>query len=335
MGKSLFEQSEDLTAKNTITPVTEDYDESKGVAGRVAELSAQDSPLNEAARTRAAQESAKRGLTNSSLGVQAGEQAVLSQAVPIATADASLYSNNSLANRAARNSAATSNAQIGASLGGQAMGLQSAETQQNKQLVQQQQQIDAQIDQFAKSLGMSAQDLALRRDSLTAQQQQAADALLLQKQQLAQQQTQFDTSLGANQGNFTTELAQRQKQFESTQALQTTMANLDAATKVKLGELELASRSDVQGSVNISNAWQQMMVNVQSIQNNPNLEAAAKTTLINNNLEAFKSFSVFWKKTTGSDADIGDLLTFGMASTPASAPGVVPPGANTEVFGGA
>lgn len=61
------------------------------VAGQVKTLIDENSPLMQQARTSAAKESGRRGLINSSMAVQAGENAVYQAAVPIATADAATY----------------------------------------------------------------------------------------------------------------------------------------------------------------------------------------------------------------------------------------------------
>lgn len=369
-----MDMADDLTKKNTIAPVTQEFDESKGVAGRTNAILQTDSPLMQTAATQGAQSAAKRGLLNSSVGVQAGQQAVVNSAVPIATADASLYQQGSLANLAAKNSAATSNAQIGAQLGGQAMTLGSQERQtadtlaqraseqsqqaqqfgvtsgqgqqqidaqkaqfaqqlgmtakeldlRVQQLGQAQQQIDAQKEQFAAQLGMTGKDLDLRRDQLTAQQQQFVDSLNVQKQQLTQQQAQFDTSLASNNANFSKELGQKQAQFDAAQVQQTVLAKADNETRLQLAQLDKDSRADIAGSQNISNAWGTMMQNIANVQNNANLDEAAKRTLVQNNIGAFQSFTNFWKKTGGSDADISDLLNFNIAAAPAPAPPPAP-----------
>jgi hypothetical protein len=61
------------------------------VAGQMKGLLSQDNPYITQARTRAAQAANQRGLLNTSLGVQAGEEAAISQALPIASADAQTY----------------------------------------------------------------------------------------------------------------------------------------------------------------------------------------------------------------------------------------------------
>lgn len=61
------------------------------VEGRTAELLKSGNPLLEQAKTNALQSANARGLLNSSIGVEAGEQAVLNQAENIATKDAAIY----------------------------------------------------------------------------------------------------------------------------------------------------------------------------------------------------------------------------------------------------
>ena len=317
MAINLMDKAQDILAKNQITPVTQQFDESKGVASRVNQLTTKGTPLMQTAATRASQASAARGLTNSSLAAQAGEQAVIETATPIASADANLYQQQSLKNQDAENAARTNNAGNAISLSANAMGLENSNLQQDKSLAeqsrqfnttsaqnqqqidaqreqfnrtyaQQQQQIDAQISQFAQQLGMTEKDLQLRRDSLNAEQQRALDSLNLQKQQLAQQQS----------------------QFEAGQAQNITLAQMDAANRVKLAELEAANKSSVQGSQNISNAWGSMMQGITSIQTNPELSQETKSTLIQQQMDQFGAFSNFWKKLGGSSADVSDLLNF-------------------------
>ena len=88
-----------LTSDAMIAPSTTEFDESKGVAGRVNSLVSQDNPLMQTAQTRAAQAANARGLRNSSTAVQAGQQAVIETATPIASADAQLFQQQALTDR--------------------------------------------------------------------------------------------------------------------------------------------------------------------------------------------------------------------------------------------
>lgn len=75
------------------------------VAGQLDKLLAADSPVLQRARSSAAGVANSRGLLNSSMGVQAGEAAVIDAAVPIAGADAGVYNLAARENQAAGNTA--------------------------------------------------------------------------------------------------------------------------------------------------------------------------------------------------------------------------------------
>lgn len=269
------------------------YDEANSVENRTARIVKSGSPLMQLAETRGLQDAAKRGLSGGSIGIEAMGNSILAAAAPIAQADAGL---------------ATQTANVNTQV-------QGAQSMQAVDIAQKMRELDTQREQFAQSLGMTQQDLNLRRDTLTQNQQQFLQQIDVQKQQLTQQESQFGRSLAANQGNFQAELAQRE-----------VIAKMDSSTRLQLGQLDAQSRQAIQGSVNIGNAWNQMMANIQAIQNNPNLEAGAKSTLINNNMQAFQSFSNFWQKLQGG-VDVSDLLNFGVAAgggstqAPAPAPG--------------
>lgn len=312
---SLMDAAEELNRKNQVIPLTNEFDESKSTEGRVAGIVDANSPLMQRARVQGTQMAAQRGLVNTTLAGEAEQNAVLDKAVPIAQTDAGLYSQNSLANLAAKNQAAVVNANNGVQAGTTALGLQNSNDQQDKTLAQQdrqfgvqagqaQQQIDAQIDQFAKSMGMTVEDLKIKRDTLNAQQSQYLAGL-------------------ENQRAIANLNSETQK----------AIANLSSDTQLQIAKLEQANKDDIQGSVNIGNAWSQTMSSIANIQNNPNLEESAKRTLIQNNIDSFQSFAAFWKKNSGTDApDISDLLNFNMANATAptinpATPGYNPPNA--------
>lgn len=272
--------AEELARQNTVTPTLTNFDESKGVAGRAASIIGADSPLMQQAATRGTQLAAQRGLTNSSLAAEASQNAVLNAAVPIATADASLFNQGLLANQQAGQQAAVTNAQMGVQAGLQGM-----------------------------QTGESAR--------------QADTAAGLERQKLDINQSQFGQTLAANQGNFSAELAQRGQQFEATKQQQLVMQNMDLASRERMVGIEAQYKTELQGSVNISSSWQKMMDTISAIQNNSNLDPAARQTLIENNLQQFQSFAQFWKKTQPAGTDISALLDFGVgvaAPTPPTQP---------------
>lgn len=318
MATSVFDQKQydDLATGSQIEPVTQDFDESKGVAGRVDSIIKTNSPLMQTAQTRAAQQANAKGLRNSSMAVQAGQQAVIETATPIANADASLYQQQALKNQDARNSTNQFNSnarttvgltgleagqkenQFGRSLMEQARQFDTQTTQQgaqfDKNLALQQDQLTAQREQFAQQLGLDVKQLDLQRDQLTQQQRQFLDELDLKGRQLTESARQSDAQL----------------------ANQRTIAQMDADNRIKLAEVEAGFKKDIAGNENIANAWGTMMQNINQIQNNPDMEADAKRVNIQNQIAAFQSFTGFWKKATGGTVDVGDLLNFGVDSGP-------------------
>lgn len=106
------------------TPEGFTVDNKQTVQGQVDDIIRKDSPLMQQAATRARQTSNARGMINSSMAVGAGQEAVISAALPIAQQDASTYSaahtNTQNAKNAAlnfdaagKNQASQTNAQLG------------------------------------------------------------------------------------------------------------------------------------------------------------------------------------------------------------------------------
>lgn len=365
MALTIAEDFDKLAASNKIAPVLQTFDESKGVAGRVNSITSSGSPLMQTARTRAAQSSAKRGLLNSSIGAQAGEQAVIETATPIASADASLFQQQQLANQNASNSANTVNATNAIQAGAQGRTLMEQAKLEAARLAQNQGQFDTttqierdrmtqQQGQFDKTFGLEGQKLTqqqsqfdtttgLRRDELAQNQGQFDANLSLEGQRLAQQQGQFDTTTGLKRD----ELAQQQGQFDTATAVdreklaqQQAQFAADQVLRRDLAAMEAQYKNDIQSSANISQAWTQMMQGISQIQNNPELDGPAKDTLISNQMAAFQSFSSFWKKATGGTVDVSDLLNLGIGGS-AGGGGQVPtgpimqptPGSGSNPFG--
>lgn len=418
---------EDLYKDASVQASTQAFDESKGVQGRVQSITSTGSPLMTAARTRAKQQGAKYGTLNSSLAGQAGEKAVIDSAVPIATADAQLFQNQSLANQSAKNNAALATAsnrmnvgltkfnldenarQFNANLGenvrqfdaglawdkektGQSLaeqrrqfdaGLSWDQTKTGQSLAEQQRQFNtttsqnaqqfadnlalerenlaAQREQFAQRLGLDAQNLQLQRDQLSQQDQQFLAELDQRDRQIAEQQRQFDTTtaqsdqqfaqrlslerenlaaqreqfaqrlgldsqslelqrdqLSQQDQQFLAELDQKErqlteqaKQFGDELLLRKNLAKMDRDLRQSLMDTEAKYKESIAGNENISRAWGSMMESISQIQNNPDIEAGAKATLISNAQNAFASFASFWQTTSG--VDVSALLNFGPA----------------------
>lgn len=284
----------DVARKNTITPTDVAFDESKGVAGRVSALTNSASPLMETARTKAKQYSASRGLLNSTLAGQAGEQAVIETATPIANADAGLYQQQSLTNQTARNSALTQNANNALTAGVQGS------------------QMDVSQDQASKSLMEQARQFGVT----SGQNQQQIDARNAQfDKTLTEQGRQFDTTRTDNASMFDRELGEKSRQFGLTQDQQMGLAKMNVDSKMALAKVEQDYKTEIQSSANIANAWGTVMQGIAAIQTDPTLDGDTKKTLIENNLSQFSAYSEFWKKATGGTADVSDLLKFNVVGT--------------------
>ena len=106
-------------------------------------------------------------------------------------------------------------------------------------------------------------------------------------------------------------LAQQESQFTRDQANKVTLANIDAANREKLMQLEAGYKQDIASNDNISRAWGTMMESIDRIQTNGDLDPSTKQTLISNTQASFQSFANFWKKVGGGNVDVSDLLTFG------------------------
>lgn len=309
----------DLQKQNQIEPALGTFDESKGVAGRVASITGQASPLMQTARTRAAQTAQSRGLLNSTLAAQAGEQAVIETATPIANADANLFQQQNLTNQAAKNSAATQNANNALTAGVQGAQLDVSQDQAGKSLMEQARQFNTATSQRDQQFGVTS-----------GQQQQQIDNQRAQASaSLAEGARQFDGSRTDNLAMFDRELGEKARQFGLSQEQQMALAKMDVDTKLKMAEVEATYKNQIQGSANISNAWGTMMEGIAAIQTNPNLDEATKAALINNNLASFQSFSNFWRKATGGTTDISDLLSFQVAAAPPGSGGAGGAGGST------
>lgn len=169
-------------------------------AGRLAKMLSSGSPYLEAARTKAAQASNARGLLNSSMGVQAGEQAAIEAAQPFATTDAGILANAgqynanarnqfaTAANEFARTSALTRGTQMAEALGQQrTLELQGAQLGlQGEQLAQQGRLADAEMEIKRQQLANEQTQLAQQGQQFTAQQRAALSERVLSLRQAAQ-----------------------------------------------------------------------------------------------------------------------------------------------------
>jgi multidrug efflux pump subunit AcrA (membrane-fusion protein) len=169
-----------------------------------------------------------------------------------------------------------------------------------------------------KKLGQQGEqflaNLQLEKDNLAAQREQFAQKLGLDVQQLdlsRAQLSQQDRQFLAELDQKGQQLAQQESQFTRDQANKVTLANIDAANREKLMQLEAGYKQDIASNDNISRAWGTMMESIDRIQTNGDLDPSTKQTLVSNTQASFQSFANFWKKVGGGNVDVSDLLTFG------------------------
>ena len=135
---------------------------------------------------------------------------------------------------------------------------------------------------------------------------------------------QRDEHFGVETGLKKQEIAQRDSQFSQRFDQDVKLAGIDRETRMAVLKTEAKFKTDIAGNENVANAWATTMRDISTIQNNPDLDAATKATLIKNTTGGFQAFTNFWKKTTGGAVDVSDLLNFNIESAGAQAPAAPP-----------
>ncbi len=195
------------TTGATYDPERIQLDESRDtVAGRIRSIIASNSPLARQAQTRAAQQFGRRNLRNSSMAVQAGQEALYSYALPIAQQDAATSFearrfNTTAGNRALELGATGTQAleQIGASTAGQ------SRLQAEQGLIQSR----LQAEQGDISSRLQAERGAIDERLIGAEGDVRRDLLARQGEidrQLAELQGSISSRLQAEQGDITSRL---------------------------------------------------------------------------------------------------------------------------------
>jgi hypothetical protein len=265
------------------------FDEAKGAAGRVAEITSKDSPLMQRAQGRAAQAMNARGLSNSSMAVGAAESAVIDAATPLAQTDAQLYQQTNLENARLATQAAAANAQARTQVGLDFLRTTESGRQFGEQLGLERDKFGEAVRQFdtEQSNNMSRFD-----------------------RELAEKGRQFDTGEANQSVRLQSELASRERLAALDNQTRLTVANLDATTRKDVATLENNWRLELSRNERIAGAWGTMMERIGQIQNNKDLEPGTKQQLIQQNMDLFAAFANFSKKLGDSPIDVSDLLDF-------------------------
>lgn len=231
------------TAPVTPAPVVGGVSENETVSGQIKKLIAEDSPLMEQARGSSQQQATARGLQNSSIAAQAGEQAVISSALPIAQQDASTNATRQSQNLSTVNQFGSTKQQ-----GDINSQLQKESTDQKAQLLAQEgtqtlAQINAQTDASARLQLMDQNFKSLMADK------EAGVQLTLADKNFQNQQSLLVSEYGLRAGQSVTD--QQNELARMDQQNKYTIEQIDAQAKAagkeygpKLQAQYLASVSD-------------------------------------------------------------------------------------------
>ena len=261
-------------------------DEASTVAGQVNKLTAAGSPLIDQATTAAKQQSASRGLLNSTLGITAGLDAAYRTALPIAQQDANTFASAGQFNANSAN--ATSQFNAGAT---NEVGMQREGFAQQRQL---------QDADFAQQNKTQAADLASRYDLANMDVQsraalQQADFVNQEKMQQANAALQTglqasDNAVKQSMQAYDAALKQSMQGLDNESRLQ--IATLDADNRMALAAVEAKYKNELQASQSMAASYQGMVDSFTRVMLSPDLDAAAKqkaignlTTLYNNTLQ--------------------------------------------------
>lgn len=286
------------------------------VAGQVAKITAADGPLAQAAATRAAQTANARGLINSSMAVQSGQEAVLNSALPIAQADAATYSlqgrtNTQFDNDNAQFNTNATNASRQFNTGaGNAAKLVDAQAANNLQ--------SQQIDNQAKAVFANTAQVndARKYDAQAGLQAAMANQDVAVKQSAIQ----YDASVKAALQN-------------ADMASKTQLQSMDASTRQYLADVEAKYKTRMQTSASMTSTYQSMIDNITRVMQDKDLDAGGKQAAIDN-LRTLYNGALAAQETV-SGLNLGRVLSpedF-VTTAPAAAGAPAPAPAPTPAFG--
>lgn len=176
----------------TVDPETRSVNaDTETVSGQLTSLLKKDSPLTQMARTSAKQNANSRGLVNSAMAVGAGEYAAIQSALPIAQQDANTFTQASMDNMGAKNSALSFNAGQMNNLGQfnatqqNAFGRADQDTENQKMMIGEQgtQTRLTQSEGAGQALSLTNRKAEIDRELQTLQGQQASGLSAQQAQQ--------------------------------------------------------------------------------------------------------------------------------------------------------
>jgi hypothetical protein len=266
------------------------------MANKVTEIASKDSALNQMARTEGLKAANRRGLLNSSMAIDASQDAVLRSALPIASQDA--------AQAAAKNAAAkgfeygmtaqegqqqfqTGERQAGQSyatgerLGTQefqsgeataARGWQTAENISQRGFVGTQADLDRDLQQSMQTKQLDAAQEAQIRQIASTEGIEAAN------RQLSQTLQENDINFRMREGGLDRAAALQQQQNDI--AFQTSQNQATRDLQLRIANMNLGSTERAAASQFVTNMESMYQSNYQSIMNNTSLDAKTRTGLL-------------------------------------------------------
>lgn len=272
----------------TYTPQTSQVNApTETMQGQVDSILSRDSPLMQRARSLATQQMNQRGLVNSSMAQGAGVAAMTDRALPIASQDAQTYSQRTLANQDATNQANQFNVgqsnqmfQFGQDLAGrfgmqrEQQQFQAGQTDLDRGFQADQNQFQREFQERISAIEQSGQDFRQARD--------IASREMLTRLEQAGITNRFDQDLALKSDIFNAEQINVEKrQIEDNRA--------------QLERLNLSINAQNQNipttfAASISNTT---MAGVNAVMSDPNMNAAAKQTAINN-LVSYANAQISW-----------------------------------------
>jgi len=262
------------------------------VQGQLAGILASGSPLLVQAQTRAAQAANRRGLLNSSMAVGAGESALYDAAMPIASQDATTYSQFGLSNAERAQQAELANA--------------NAKNQMEQLNVSE----EGNTNRFNVGETNTSNRFNTGETNTAARQTAAQEAD--RASQNAQLQQQSNLSAADRAAQTASQNAQLQQQTNlSNQDAQTKLMlqQMDATTRTELVNIEANYKTLMQASQSASDLYMQTLKNLSDITMNKDLSAAAKNAA----MQQQKDLLLNGMNLIGSmnNLGIGELLNFG------------------------
>lgn len=289
------------------------------VQGQLTGLISANSPLLQQARARSLAEMNARGLTNSSMAVGAGQEAVIKQALPIAQADASMFGsagkyNAESANQTSQFNTGQTNTAKQFTAGAENQGALANQTAANTAS-----QFTAGAENQA---ALSNQASANQANQFTAS---AANAAELTNTAAENQAAQFSTAATNDASKLYSQSLNASVTKMMDLGMQTALANADAQTKIELQNIDALTRRDLaateatyknqmQASASANETFQQVSKNIADIMANPDLDATSKQSAVNSQKDSLRNALAILSATSGvklsNGQSLSTLLTF-------------------------